>query len=153
MKEKMKAWMYSAGLQALKQACCSMAAMLGASVLLSEVNWLTVLSAGALSMIVSLLTSFKKFPEDLSSDNKEEKETKEKKEEKENGEETKLVPLRKAEKKNYPCGRNTAAFSEETVICETYTTVERVTEYRRSAVVKTARVSSDFFQNEGEERR
>lgn len=47
----------AAGIRALRTICQTAIAMIGTSVMLTDVNWLAVLSASALSGILSVLTS------------------------------------------------------------------------------------------------
>lgn len=63
MKTKIKKWLHAAGIRALKTTAQTAVAMLGTSVLLSEVNWLALVSASALSGILSMLTSIAGLPE------------------------------------------------------------------------------------------
>ena len=58
-----KAWMKAAGIRALKTVAQTAAATIGASMLLSEVNWIAVLSTAALAGILSVLTSVGGLPE------------------------------------------------------------------------------------------
>ena len=63
MKIKIKNWIHAAGIRALKTVAQTATAMLGTSMLLSEVNWLALISASILSGILSLLTSLAGLPE------------------------------------------------------------------------------------------
>ena len=56
-------WWKAAGLRALKTVAQTAIGVIGASVLLSEVNWIAVASASALAGILSLLTSIAGLPE------------------------------------------------------------------------------------------
>ena len=58
-----KAWWKAAGIRALKTVAQTAVATIGTSALLSNVNWLAVLSASALAGILSLLTSMAGLPE------------------------------------------------------------------------------------------
>ena len=58
-----KKWWKAAGIRAVKTIAQTSIATIGASVLLSEVNWLAVASASALAGILSLLTSVAGLPE------------------------------------------------------------------------------------------
>ena len=58
-----KKWWKAAGIRAVKKIAQTAIATIGASVLLSEVNWLAVASASALAGILSLLTSVAGLPE------------------------------------------------------------------------------------------
>ena len=59
----MKKWIKAASVRAVKTMAQTAVAMISTSVILSEVNWLMVLSASALSGILSLLTSIAGLPE------------------------------------------------------------------------------------------
>lgn len=56
-------WLKAAGVRALKTSAQTAAAMLGTAVLLSEVDWLSVVSAAALAGLLSLITSVAGLPE------------------------------------------------------------------------------------------
>ena len=58
-----KKWWKATGIRAVKTIAQTAIATIGASVLLSEVNWLAVASASALAGILSLLTSVAGLPE------------------------------------------------------------------------------------------
>mgnify|MGYP002514517347 FL=1 len=58
-----KKWFHAAGIRALKTLAQTMVGVIGASALLSEVSWMTVLSSGALAAMLSLLTSVAGLPE------------------------------------------------------------------------------------------
>ena len=58
-----KKWLKCAGIRALKTICQSAIAMIGTSVVISDVNWITVLSASLLAGILSMLTSLAGLPE------------------------------------------------------------------------------------------
>ena len=58
-----KKWLKAAGVRALKTVAQTAVAMVGTSVLLSNVDWLAVASASVLSGVLSLLTSVAGLPE------------------------------------------------------------------------------------------
>ena len=58
-----KLWWKAAGIRALKTVCQTAIAMIGTTALMQDVNWLAVLSASALSGVLSLLTSLAGLPE------------------------------------------------------------------------------------------
>jgi hypothetical protein len=58
-----KRWIKAAGIRAIKTVAQTAIATIGTSALLSDVNWLVVLSASALAGILSLLTSVAGLPE------------------------------------------------------------------------------------------
>ena len=58
-----KTWLKSALIRALKTMAQTAIASIGTSALLSEVNWLVVLSASVLAGILSILTSLAGLPE------------------------------------------------------------------------------------------
>lgn len=57
------AWWKAAGIRAIKTVAQCAVATIGTSVLISEVNWMAVLSASALAGVLSLLTSVAGLPE------------------------------------------------------------------------------------------
>ena len=61
--EKFKKWITAAGIRALRTVAQTAAALIGTSIMISEVNWRTVCSASLLSGLVSLLTSIGGLPE------------------------------------------------------------------------------------------
>ena len=63
MTEKTKRWLKAAGIRAIKTLCQTAVATIGAAAILSEVDWLTVVSAAVLAAILSLLTSAAGLPE------------------------------------------------------------------------------------------
>ncbi len=63
MKTNMKQWMKAAGIRAVKTVAQAAVAIIGTSVVLSEVNWQTVVSASVLAGLLSLLTSVAGLPE------------------------------------------------------------------------------------------
>jgi len=58
-----KTWFKAAGIRAVKTIAQSGIAMIGTAVVMQEVNWVMVLSAAALSGVLSLLTSLTGLPE------------------------------------------------------------------------------------------
>lgn len=59
----MKNWIKCAGIRAVKTIAQTAIAMIGTSVAMGDVNWLTVGSASLLAGILSLLTSVAGLPE------------------------------------------------------------------------------------------
>ena len=57
MKETIKQWLAKAGVRAIKTVAQTAVATIGTSALLSDVDWIMVLSASALAGILSLITS------------------------------------------------------------------------------------------------
>ena len=53
-----KKWLKAAGIRAIKTVSQTAIATIGTSVAIGDVNWVMVLSASALSGILSVLTSF-----------------------------------------------------------------------------------------------
>lgn len=72
MKTGFKEWIKAAGVRAIKTVAQTAVAMIGTSMVLSEVDWLAVASAAALSGLLSLLTSVAGLPElkEVSTDQK-----------------------------------------------------------------------------------
>lgn len=58
-----KKWFKAAGIRAIKTIAQTAIATIGTSAILSEVNWLVVVSASALAGVLSLLTSIAGLPE------------------------------------------------------------------------------------------
>jgi len=58
-----KQWLKAALIRALKTVAQTAAATIGTSALISEVNWLQVLSAAIVGGVLSLLTSLAGLPE------------------------------------------------------------------------------------------
>lgn len=58
-----KTWAKAAGIRAVKTVAQTAVGVIGASAMISEVNWLTVVSAAGLAGVVSLLTSVAGLPE------------------------------------------------------------------------------------------
>lgn len=63
MKQNFLKWLKAAGIRAIKTVAQTAVAVIGTSAILSEVDWLAVLSASALAGILSLLTSIAGLPE------------------------------------------------------------------------------------------
>ena len=63
MKTKWMNWIKAAGIRAVKTVAQTAVATIGASAVLSEVDWLVVASASALAGVLSLLTSIAGLPE------------------------------------------------------------------------------------------
>ena len=59
----MSAWAKAAAIRAAKTVCQTAAAMLSTEALLSDINWLAVLSASILAGVLSVLTSIAGLPE------------------------------------------------------------------------------------------
>lgn len=58
-----KLWWKCAGIRALKTICQTAVATIGTAVVLSDVDWIAVVSASILAGILSLLTSLAGLPE------------------------------------------------------------------------------------------
>lgn len=58
-----KIWIKAAGVRAIKTVAQTAVAMLGTSMLISEVDWVSLVSASVLAGILSLLTSVAGLPE------------------------------------------------------------------------------------------
>ena len=63
MKRNWKQWLKAAGVRAIKTVAQTAVATIGASAVISEVNWIMVVSASALAGAVSMLTSVAGLPE------------------------------------------------------------------------------------------
>lgn len=63
MKYNFKEWFKCAGIRAIKTVAQTAIGTIGASAIMSEVNWLMVGSASLLAGILSLLTSIAGLPE------------------------------------------------------------------------------------------
>ena len=63
MKDKVRKWMKAAGVRAIKTMAQTAVATIGTAAVLGEVNWTMVMSATALSGILSMLTSIAGLPE------------------------------------------------------------------------------------------
>lgn len=59
----MKKWFKAAGVRAVKTIAQTSIATIGTSAVMSEVNWIMVLSASLLAGILSMLTSIAGLPE------------------------------------------------------------------------------------------
>ena len=59
----MKKWFKAAGVRAIKTIAQTAIATIGTSAVMSEVNWIMVLSASLLAGILSILTSIAGLPE------------------------------------------------------------------------------------------
>ena len=62
-KEWWMQWIYCAGIRAVRTIAQTAVGVIGASAIVSDVNWIVVASASALSGITSLLTSIAGLPE------------------------------------------------------------------------------------------
>lgn len=58
-----KKWVKAAGIRAIKTCAQTAIATIGTGALLSDVNWMAVVSASVLAAILSLLTSLGGLPE------------------------------------------------------------------------------------------
>ena len=58
-----KTWIKAAGIRALKTVAQTAIATIGTSAVISEVNWIMVVSASVLAGLLSLLTSVAGLPE------------------------------------------------------------------------------------------
>lgn len=56
-------WWKAAGIRAVRTVAQTAVGIIGASVVLSDVNWVTVVSASVLAGVLSLLTSVAGLPE------------------------------------------------------------------------------------------
>ena len=63
MSEKARKWIHAAAVRAVRTVAQTAVATIGASAVLSEVNWAVVASAAALAGVLSLLTSVAGLPE------------------------------------------------------------------------------------------
>lgn len=63
LSEKAKLWLKAAGVRAIKTVAQTAVGVIGASAVMTEVNWPMVASAAAVAGIVSLLTSVAGLPE------------------------------------------------------------------------------------------
>lgn len=58
-----KQWFKAAGIRALKTVCQTAVALIGTTLVISDVDWATVASASALAGVLSILTSVAGLPE------------------------------------------------------------------------------------------
>lgn len=58
-----KKWLKCAGIRAVKTVAQTAVAMIGTSVVISDVDWVVVASASALAGVLSILTSLAGLPE------------------------------------------------------------------------------------------
>ena len=63
MKSVSKKWWKAAGIRAIKTFAQAAVAMIGTSVVISDVNWQVAIGAAALAAVLSLLTSLAGLPE------------------------------------------------------------------------------------------
>lgn len=63
MNKKIKSWIKCAGVRAIKTVAQTATATIGTSAIMSEVNWIAVLSTSLLAGILSILTSLAGLPE------------------------------------------------------------------------------------------
>lgn len=61
--EVLRKWIKAAGIRALKTVCQTAVATIGTAVVLSDVNWIAVISASLLAGVLSILTSTAGLPE------------------------------------------------------------------------------------------
>lgn len=62
-KDKILKWIKAAGIRSIKTIAQTAVAMIGTSVVISDVNWAMVLSASLLAGLLSVLTSIAGLPE------------------------------------------------------------------------------------------
>ena len=63
MTDHFKAWLKAAAVRAIKTVAQTAIATIGTTALITEVNWLVVVSASALAGVLSILTSVAGLPE------------------------------------------------------------------------------------------
>ena len=61
--KNLRTWLKAAGIRAVKTLAQTAVAMIGTSVVVSDVNWVAVVSASALAGALSILTSVAGLPE------------------------------------------------------------------------------------------
>lgn len=61
--QKIQKWLKAAGVRAIKTVAQTSVAMIGTSVVISDVNWVAVVSASVLAGALSILTSVAGLPE------------------------------------------------------------------------------------------
>ena len=61
--EKLRKWLKAAGIRAIKTFAQTAASLITVGALLSEINWIMVLSASIVAFIYSVLTSLAGLPE------------------------------------------------------------------------------------------
>ena len=61
--EKLRKWLKAAGIRAIKTFAQTAASLVTVGALISEINWIMVLSASAVAFIYSILTSLAGLPE------------------------------------------------------------------------------------------
>ncbi len=66
----MKEWFKAAGIRAIKTVAQTAIATIGTAMVISDVNWVTVVSASLLAGLLSLLTSIAGLPELKKEDDK-----------------------------------------------------------------------------------
>lgn len=63
MDEKVKAWLIAAGIRAIKTMAQTAVSIISVGTVMQDIDWMMVLSATALSGILSILTSIAGLPE------------------------------------------------------------------------------------------
>lgn len=63
MKNKVKCWLKAAGIRAIKTMAQTSLSLISVGMVMSEVDWLTVISASCVAGIYSILTSLAGLPE------------------------------------------------------------------------------------------
>lgn len=62
-KYNLKSWAKAAGIRAIKTVAQTAVATIGTAAIVSDVNWVMIVSASALAGVISLLTSIAGLPE------------------------------------------------------------------------------------------